>query len=59
MGKPLSAGFIAPMEEASWLSPIVIIPKNMVINSNYVWNFDDSMLQPRKIHILYLLLKRF
>jgi hypothetical protein len=25
--KLLSAGFIAPMEEASWLSLIIIIPK--------------------------------
>jgi hypothetical protein len=40
MGKPLSAGFIAPMEEASWLSPIVIIPKKMV-NSRSAWISND------------------
>jgi len=30
MGKPLSVGFISLMEEASWLSLVVIIPKNTV-----------------------------
>jgi hypothetical protein len=57
MEKPLSVGFIALVEETSWLLPIVIVPKKTV-NSRSVWIFDNSMLQPRKIHILYLLLKR-
>jgi hypothetical protein len=28
-------------------------------SSKFVWIFDDSMLQLKKIHIYYLLLKKF
>jgi hypothetical protein len=58
LDKLLNAGFITPVEEASWLWPIIVVPKK-TINFESELIFDDSMLQPRKIHILYVLLKRF
>jgi hypothetical protein len=58
LDKLLNVGFIAMMEEARWLLPIVVIPKKMA-RLGYTWIFYDSILQPRKIHIPYLLLKRF
>jgi hypothetical protein len=58
LDKLLSASFIALMEEARWLLPIVIVLKKMA-SSGSTWIFYDSILQPRKIHIPYLLLKRF
>ncbi len=46
-----------PVEEVSWLSPIVVVPKK-IASSGFVWIFENSMPPPRRIHILYLLLKR-
>jgi hypothetical protein len=45
------------VEEASWLSPIVVVPKK-IASSRFVWIFENSMPPPRRIHILYPLLKR-
>jgi hypothetical protein len=58
LDKLLNVDFIVPMEEASWLSPIVVVPKKMV-NSKSAWISSNSMLLPRRIHILYRLLKRY
>jgi hypothetical protein len=58
LDKFLNASFITLVEEASWLLPIVVVPKK-TINFESDLIFDDSMLQPRKIRILYFLLKRF
>jgi hypothetical protein len=52
LDKLLNVGFIAPMEEASWLSPIVVVPKKMA-SSISMWIFEGSMLLPKRIHILY------
>jgi hypothetical protein len=58
LDKLLNASFIALMEETRWLLPIVIVSKKMA-SSGSMWIFYDSILQPIKIHIPYLLLKRF
>lgn len=54
LDKFLSVGYIAPVEEANrqlyW---------KKTTNLKSTWIFSDSMLQPRKIRILYPLLKRF
>jgi hypothetical protein len=57
LNKLLNASFISPMEEANWLSPIVIVPKELT-SSKYVWISNNLMLLIRRIHIFYLLLKR-
>ncbi len=57
LDKLLNVGFITLVEEASWLLPIIVVPKKM-INFEFELIFYDSMLQPRKIHIFYVLLKR-
>jgi hypothetical protein len=54
LNKLLNTSFIASVEEASWLSPIVVVPKKMT-SSIFTWISDDSMMQPRKIQIFYLL----
>ena len=38
INKLLEAGFIASVEEASWLSPIIIVPKKMA-SYKFVWTF--------------------
>ncbi len=58
LDKLLSACFISLVEEANWSSPIVVISKKMA-NFIFAWILDNSMLQPRKIHTLYLLSKNF
>jgi hypothetical protein len=57
LDKLLSVKFIAPVEEISWLSPIVIVSKKNG-DFGFVWISNDSMLLPRRIHILYPLLKK-
>jgi hypothetical protein len=44
LDKLLNAGFIALVEEAGWLSPIVIVPKK-ITKSRLVWISSNSMLQ--------------
>jgi len=58
LDKLLNVTFISLIKEVIWLSIIFIVQKTMT-SLKFAWIFYDSMLQPRKIHILYFLLKRF
>jgi len=58
LDKLLNVGFIVLVKEVSWLSPIVVVLKKMV-SSKSAWISNNSMLLPRRIHILYRLLKRY
>jgi hypothetical protein len=57
INKLLIGGFIKHVEEATWLSPIVVMPKK-IKNSEFVWILKSLMLPQRKINTRYLLLMR-